>query len=320
MIQIPVYTISNRLLSTIRAIGEVCGKLKARQITDTAMAELLLEAHTLSAYASAAIAGHSLSLSKVRRRLQGDHTSLSGIEREALNYHEIRQALFRTVRGGSFELNFNTLDWLLKRIQLGAGCQPFPDVEDGRARIAALMRFVNRQMGMIDPIVLAGIFHRQAILIAPDRNGSGKAIHLLTSALLGKAGLEIFELLSIEYYCQLDTGRYLNALGITRDERWLGSGTDFSEWLEYFAEGVLHELHRVIQSLPKQGLVRPVLEPHHQQIIDYVERHGSISPREYGVISSRGFHELTFDFDTLVRLGLIESKGQGQGIYYVLTQ
>jgi Fic family protein len=320
MIQIPVYTISNRLLSTIRAIGEVCGKFNARPMTDTAMAELLLEAQTLSVHASAASAGHSLSLSEVRRMLQGDHTALSGIEREALSYYEIRQSLFRSVRGGSFDLNLDTLDWLLKRIRTGARCQPFPDVDDGRTRIAALMRFINRQMGKIDPVILAAIFHRQALLLAFNRDRSGKATHLLTSALLGKAGLDSFELLSIEHYYQLDTDRYLNALGITCDERRLDTGTNFTVWLEYFAEGVLHELHRVIRRFPKQGSDRSVLQPHHQQIIDYVEKHGSISQREYCVISSRGFHTRKLDFENLVRLGLIESKGQGQGIYYVLTQ
>jgi predicted HTH transcriptional regulator len=70
----------------------------------------------------------------------------------------------------------------------------------------------------------------------------------------------------------------------------------------------------------RAGKSRTHLEPHHLKIIDYVERHGSISQREYGAISTRDIHALRLDFDDLVKLGLIESIGQGQGIYYVLTQ
>jgi Fic family protein len=320
MIRVPVYNISNRLLSTVRAIGEACGEIKARPVTDTALAELLLEAQILSAHASAALAGHSLSLLEVRRRLQGDHTDLSGVERDALNYHKIRQALFRSVRSGSFELNLDTLDWLFTRTRVQAWRQPIPDVEHARVRFGTLIRFVNRRIVSTDPVILSGIFHRQAVLLGLDRYDSGQAIHLLTSALLGKAGLDMFEFLSIEYYYRIFFDRYLNVIGNMHNESRIDINTDFTEWLEYFAEGILHELHRVTRSFPKQTSIRPVLEPHLQRIIDHVERYGSISCQEFGAISLRGFQALTRDFDNLVRLGLIESKGQGQGIYYVLSQ
>jgi hypothetical protein len=224
------------------------------------------------------------------------------------------------VRSGSFELSLETLDWLLARIRAQAWHQPIPDIEHVRLRFGTLMRFVNRRIGSTDPVILTGIFHRQAVLLELDRYDSGQAIHLLTSALLGKAGLDMFEFLSIEYYYRLYFDRYLNVIGNNHNECRLVANADFSEWLEYFAEGVLHELHRVIQSFPKQASIKPVLEPHHQQIIDYMERYGSISCREYGTISLRGLQAITRDFDNLVRLGLIESKGQGQGMYYVLSQ
>ena len=62
---------------------------------------------------------------------------------------------------------------------------------------------------------------------------------------------------------------------------------------------------------------KPRLEPHHRQILEYIEEHGSITQREYGAISSRSLAPRKLDFDKLVKLNLIEEKGIGRGTYYV---
>lgn len=96
-----------------------------------------------------------------------------------------------------------------------------------------------------------------------------------------------------------------------------GKEIDFSGWLDYFADGILDELRRIRKSLPEQSTRKPRLEPHHQQVLDYIEEHGSITQREYGSISSRSLASRKLDFDKLVKLNLIEAKGVGRGTYYV---
>jgi predicted HTH transcriptional regulator len=90
--------------------------------------------------------------------------------------------------------------------------------------------------------------------------------------------------------------------------------------LEYFADGILDELRRIVKLLPEQLAVRPRLESHHQQILDYIHEKGSITQREYGGISTRSLASRKLDFERLVRLNLIEIKGVGRGTYYVLVQ
>jgi len=46
----PQYTISNKLLLTIRAIGESVGEIKALCLTDSALAELELSARSINLY------------------------------------------------------------------------------------------------------------------------------------------------------------------------------------------------------------------------------------------------------------------------------
>ncbi|MEJ2612214.1 MAG: hypothetical protein P8179_19650, partial [Candidatus Thiodiazotropha sp.] len=73
---VPRYSISEKLLATIRAIGEACGEFRTFPATDTALAEWQLQAQTLSAQVFTC---NALSLSEIRRRFQGDHTDLSRI-------------------------------------------------------------------------------------------------------------------------------------------------------------------------------------------------------------------------------------------------
>ena len=54
----PKYTISNKLLSTIRQIGESSGELKAFNLSDQDLAKLEVEARELSSYASTSIEGN----------------------------------------------------------------------------------------------------------------------------------------------------------------------------------------------------------------------------------------------------------------------
>jgi predicted HTH transcriptional regulator len=79
----------------------------------------------------------------------------------------------------------------------------------------------------------------------------------------------------------------------------------------------LDELRRVRKALPEQSGAKPRLEPHHRQILAYIEEHGSITQREYGQISSRSLASRKLDFDKLLKMGLIETKGTGRGTYYV---
>jgi DeoR/GlpR family transcriptional regulator of sugar metabolism len=65
-------------------------------------------------------------------------------------------------------------------------------------------------------------------------------------------------------------------------------------------------------------LTLPILESHQKKIIDYLQRNGSISLREFCLVTSRGVAEIRLDFNKLVTLGVIEPMGFGEGIYYVL--
>ena len=259
-----------------------------------------------------------------------------------LNYNKALQSLYGEVRTGKFRLDVKTLETVQGQVVNGLMDNPAhcgalreapviirnprkideivfipPDSKDVKGLMSDLLTFIGRNIRKIDPIILAGIFHRQCVIIHPFIDGNGRTTRLLTTAILGKAGLDLFEIFSFENYYNRNITRYFKAVGLEGDYYDLAKEIDFSEWLEYFADGILDELRRVRKSLPEQSSAKPRLEPHHQQVLDYIEAHGSITQREYGGISSRSLASRKVDFDRLVKLSLIEVKGTGRGTYYV---
>jgi Fic family protein len=187
------------------------------------------------------------------------------------------------------------------------------------AVVDEMMDFVNTIVPGIDPVIQAGIFHFYMFHRYSDQPEIEKINWMITHRLLNNADPDGFALLNLEHACRSEAERYYSLLGYLGEAPAADSHVDCSEWLEFFAESLLRELRRIVEQYLRRRDC-PVLEPHLRRIIDYLERCGSVSLRDYSMISLRSLSALQIDFDNLLRLGLIESMGRGQGCYYVLAE
>ena len=341
----PKYTITNQLVLTIREIGEAIGEIKSMRLTVKALAQLELDARALSTYASTSIEGNPLPLTDVKQLLKGSKQHIRDTEREVLNYNAALKDIYQSVRSNRFSLNLKTLEKLQKQVVDGLMDNPThcgklrqdaviirnprnidevvfipPDAKDVKGLMLQLITFIKENTGKIDPVILAGLFHRQYVIIHPFMDGNGRTTRLLTTALLGDSGLNFFEIFSFEnYYNQKITG-YFKAVGLEGDYYDLKGETDFTGWLEYFSEGILDELSRIRKALPARQRQSPRIEPHHEQILDYIRKHGSITQREYGQVSKRSLASRKLDFDKLVQLNFIKSEGNGRATHYIMAK
>ncbi len=311
-------------------------------MTQKTLARLELEARELSSYASTSIEGNPLSLIDVKKLLKTRKEHLRDTEREVLNYNKALQVLYTSVRSGKFTLNLKTFEKIQQQAVEGLMENPDdcghirqapvvirnprkideivfipPDAKDVTGLLNELNDFMNIHIGKIDSIILAGLFHRQYAIIHPFMDGNGRTARLLTTAILGKAGLDLFEIFSFENYYNQNITRYFKAVGLEGDYYELKDSIDFTHWLVYFADGILDELWRIRKTLPETMQIPPRLEPHHRLMLDYIHEHGSITQREYGSISTRSLAARKLDFEKLLDLELIEIKGTGRGTYYV---
>jgi Fic family protein len=185
--------------------------------------------------------------------------------------------------------------------------------------IEELLTFVANNRSELDPLLLAGIFHKQLVLIHPFMDGNGRTIRLATKALLSDLGLDTFNLFSFENYYNQNVTKYFSSVGEYGDYYELSPTIDFTRWLEYFTDGIIHELLRV-QKLLDMLVRHDDLEPYHQSILDYLSTHGRISDKEYALLTERANSTRITDFNYLLDLGLILRRSNGPTTYYVIAQ
>lgn len=340
----PNYHISHKILQSIREIGEVLGGIKASFISERNYTTLKYVAKELSVFASTSIEGNPLVLTDVKRILKNKPTHLRDTEKEIINYNKALEYAYTKVRNNSFVLSLEEFQKIqsivvdnLMEDQDDIGYirkKPViirdpryidriifipPNAEDVKALTESLCKFVNVSKGSVDPIILAGLFHRQSVIIHPFMDGNGRTTRIITTALLGITGIDIFEIFSFENYYNQNVSNYFRHVGLQGDYYDYKESPDFTEWLEYFVDGILYELKRVQKNISSSKHSIRIPE-HYDIVLNYIKEHGNISQKEYARISSRSLASRKKDFIKMLELGLIELKEGGRSRYYILKQ
>ncbi len=168
-------------------------------------------------------------------------------------------------------------------------------------------------------MILAGIFHKQFVVIHPFVDGNGRTSRLATKVLLAKMGLNTFNLFSFENYYNQNVTRYFKEVGCLGDYYETKDQIDFTPWLEYFTDGILDELLRVIKELQKENnSPARELKEYHQKIITYIKKKGYITDKDYSALTNRAKPARNLDFRKLIAAGIIEKIGKGRATYYKL--
>lgn len=339
------YTISPHLLKLIKEISLASARLEAFRLSKTVLYEFENEALSLSSHSSTSIEGNPLPLTEVRKLLKNRPNQIRDTEREVLQYNDTLLWLHKEVRKNSFQLNekviikihTSIMKGLLPSIKLGGyrkepvlvndphKRKPIfwpPDYQEVKVLMNNLLDFLKREKNNIDPLILAGIFHKQFVLIHPFIDGNGRTVRLATKILLAKMGLNTFSLFSFENYYNRNVSKYFQCVGEKGDYYDLQKKIDFTVWLEYFCEGVLDELLRVENALLKTQSHKmsgdDSLSPIQTTIINYIHEHNFIRDADYAKITTRAKATRALDFKLLIELGIIERYGKGPATYYRL--
>lgn len=336
----PRYTITHKLLANIKRIADCIHTLNNERFPRIILYELEKTARAVSSHASTSIEGNPLPLTEVKKILQSRPKNIRDSEKEILNYNQALQELNSTLKNKNFSLSLEPIlhiqeqvvDGLLPsgdtgklRNKLVIVSDPAtgktlylpPEVTDVVPLMEDLLAYVNKNT--IDSLILAGIFHKQMVIIHPFMDGNGRTARLATKALLAHMGLDTFNLFSFENYYNQNVSKYFQTVGEYGNYYELVDTIDFTIWLEYFTDGVIDELLRVQKLLPNIGInPRTELKPYHRKILDAIKEKGFITDREYAKFAGRAKATRALDFKKLLALDLIDRKGKGRATYYVL--
>ena len=336
----PKYSYTKKLVNNIGRIRELIVILNERHFPNTILMEMEKNAKALSVFSSTSIEGNILPLTDVRKVLKNKPENVRDTEREVINYNEaleeLNQQLAKDNIEFSHDLILNTQKIVVKDLIFNSQISRYrdepvfvndprtgktvywpPDSEDVQDLMDDLVKFVNRGNSKTDSILKAGIFHKQFVIIHPFIDGNGRTVRLLTKVLLAKLGLNTFNLFSFENYYNSNVSMYFEKVGVFNNYYDIVNDIDFTEWLEYFTDGIINELERVSKILPKATSLRDRLEDHHYQILDMIEEKGVIKDVDYAKVTDRSRASRILDYRKLVDLDLIERKGKGRGTYYI---
>lgn len=340
----PKYTITDRLLTSIKQINSLVGALNNKRFPKIVLLELERVARAVSSYASTSIEGNPLPLTEVKKILKTRPATIRDSEREVLNYNQALQDLDTTLQGKNVTLSLDLIVRIQKQVTIGllppvdsgtlrtkpvvvnnprTGTIVYlpPDVEDVKPMMESLITYINTNRNSVDQLILAGIFHKQMVIIHPFMDGNGRTTRLATKVLLAQMGLNTFNLFSFENYYNQNVTRYFQTVGEYGNYYDLANTIDFTKWLEYFTEGIIDELLRVQILLPEVGRSPQTdLRPHHLKILEYIRKHGFITDRTYATLVDRAKATRALDFQKLLKLGLIERKEKGRATYYVAKE
>lgn len=339
------YQITPALLETIKKITREVTILNNQSFTQVVLHEMELDANAQSSFSSTSIEGNPLPLTEVKRLLKNHPQRVRQTEREVLNYNAALLWLKKQLSTQKFkfgsqficEIHKKVMADLMIRSKTGRyRMEPVfvndprqkktiywpPDHEDVPSLMQNLIRFVQINFDQMDPIILAGLFHRQFVIIHPFIDGNGRTVRLATKALLASLGIDTFYLFSFENYYNQNVSVYFQKVGVRGNYYDIIKKLQFTEWLEYFAAGILDEIWRVQKILFANqkiltAIVPPLIEDQ-QKILDFLRIHGSIRDKDYAKFTMRAKATRALDLKKLVQHGLIERKGRGPGTYYVL--
>jgi len=340
----PKYLISNRLLANIKRISTISFELNHNHFPDVVLVDFEKNAMAVSSYASTSIEGNPLPLTEVKKILKSKPAVLRDSETEVINYNLALKDLNGQIGRGELTLSLKlildihrqVMKGLLPSNQVGKlRQQPVvvndprtgnivylpPDVKDVKLLVQELIAYTHENRGTTDPLILAGIFHKQMVLIHPFMDGNGRTTRLATKVLLAQMGLNTFNLFSFENYYNKNVTRYFQHVGAFGNYYDIADSIEFTAWLEYFTEGMIDELLRV-QKLLGQAEISPEarLKPYHEKILDFIRQTGLITDRDYSKITERAKATRSLDFQKLISLGLIIKKGKGRATYYVINK
>jgi len=339
----PKYSITPKLLESIKKITSLITKLNAEKFPRLVLAEFEKSARETSSFASTSIEGNPLPLTEVKKLLKSKPENIRDSEREVLNYNQALEKLNKLTINNNSGLNLKLILDTQKIITQGhlpsfrsgkLRKEPVvvnnpklrkvvylpPDYQDVEKLVKELLLYIEENKNKTDPIILAGIFHKQFVVVHPFVDGNGRTTRLLTKVLLAHMGLNTFNLFSFENYYNNNVSKYFEKVGVLGNYYEEVDKIDFTEWLEYFADGIIDELLRVSKELEKSSLSPSTeLKPYHIKVVEYIKEHGYITDKKYAEISKRAKATRNLDFNKLIAFGVIQRIGKGKATHYKLA-
>lgn len=341
----PNFNYTNRIVKNLVDIASAREILLNTYLVPKWEVSLRRDALIRAAHASTAIEGNPLTLEEVSRLAQGRKiTATRKAQQEVLNYLRVLENIEKYQEEGKItekiilklhkDITKDTLEapehegryrelqvYVGNRITGNVIFMP-PPPEEVPVLMSKFIEWLNSDdSSKLNPVVVAGISHYEFVRIHPFVDGNGRTARALATLILYLKEFDIKKFFVLDDYYDSDRMAYYSVLKSVEQET-----LDLTDWLEYFTDGVLLSISKVkekvlqlsIEKHKKEAKGQIALTDKQTKIIEHVISNGRITSGEIQKlfkISRQAAHK---EIMKLVELNLIEQKGSGKAIYYVI--
>lgn len=198
-----------------------------------------------------------------------------------------------------------------------------PSFLEMEAMVKDLLLWLTEQTQKeMNSVIKAGLFHCQFVKIHPFVDGNGRTARALTTLLLYIDGYDIKKFFCLDEYYDQNLKSYYQALQSVREFE-----NDYTNWLEYFTNGLLKEFLRVKEKVLKisrdqkikKSIGQIFLSERQEKIIEFLQEIGRIQNKDFFRIFP-GISEDTIlrDLKELIKKKVVRKKGRTKAAYYEL--
>jgi len=345
----PKHTITDKILDNLTAVASAREIIEQAHLVPKWEAKLRRQALLHNTHSSTAIEGNKLTLEQVEALASGKKVVATDKDKkEVLNYIEVLEKIPVIAEKGNITektlfnmhsiVTKNTLPnssdcgtfrnkqvYVGKRVFDGTGFKEIIEYMPPKAKevpklVNEFLKWLNTgDAWKINPVLLAGIAHYEIARIHPFIDGNGRTARLFATLILYLSGFDHRRIFALDDYYDRDRKAYYAALKTVDKET-----RDLTLWLEYFTDGVLFSISEVKEAVLRLGSKKRstetqiALTPKQVKIVEYITNKGKVTNRDLRAIFNISAQAVHKELTKLVELKVIETKGQGRALYYVL--
>jgi Fic family protein len=338
----PKYHITNAILASITEAERLTAQLLQATIPAEILNHIRTQCQVALTHYSTNIEGNALTLEQVSGVLERRKTfGLIRDEKEVTNYFGVLAEIPTWVHTYHGQLNeplaLECHRKLVAGILAKSLCGKFraeqnaiyeagsgrlvylpPEPQDVPSLIKDLFDWIST--ASVHPIIQAAIFHNQWVTIHPFMDGNGRSARILCLYLLDAGGYEWRQIVPIDRYYADDRARYYAMLqqGCPHNYYDGRDVADFSDWIAYFAEGIVVMLRGTINQIELYRTESVLMNNRQTRIFQLLKE----APFVTAADCARRFHissrMASRDLTQLVEWGKLAAVGKARATRYIL--
>ncbi len=341
----PNFTYTHKIVNNLVEIASAREAVLNSYLVPKWEISLRRDALIRAAHASTAIEGNPLTLEEVSQLAQGRKVMATRkAEQEVLNYLKVLENIEKYQEQGKItgkiilklhkDVTRETLDNLghegrYREFQVYVGNRitgkvvfmPPPPGEVPELMNEFIEWVNSTDSKNLDPVIVAGLSHYEFVRIHPFVDGNGRTARALATLILNLRDFDIKKFFAMDDYYDSDRTAYYNALKSV-DQKTL----DLTQWLEYFTDGVLLSISKIkekvlqlsIEKHKKAARGQVALTERQTKIVEHIISNGRITSGDIQNMFKISRPAAYKEIKKLIELNLIESKGTGKAIYYII--